>query len=78
MAGVDRMTIEEVVRKVLVDDHADVIRESVRWVAQQLMEQKKRRRTKTITLGRAHFKIRGKGSAKLNSPDQGGQEAPRR
>ncbi|MDQ6775863.1 MAG: hypothetical protein M3071_06520 [Actinomycetota bacterium] len=33
MAGVDRMTIEEVVRKVLVDDHADVIRESVRWVA---------------------------------------------
>jgi putative transposase len=38
MAGADRMTIEEVVRKVLMDDHADVIRESVRWVAQQLME----------------------------------------
>ena len=38
MAGVDRMTIEEVVRKVLVEDHADVIRESVRWVAEQMME----------------------------------------
>ena len=34
MAGADRMTIEQVVRKVLVEDHADVIRESVRWVAQ--------------------------------------------
>jgi putative transposase len=38
MAGVDRMTIEQVVRKVLLDDHADVVRESVRWVAAQLME----------------------------------------
>lgn len=38
MAGADRMTIEEVVRKVLSEDHADVIRESVRWVAQQMME----------------------------------------
>jgi putative transposase len=38
VAGVDRMTIEEVVRKVLVEDHADVIRESVRFVAQQMME----------------------------------------
>ncbi len=38
MAGVDRMTIEEVVRKVLVEDHADVIRESVRWVCQEMME----------------------------------------
>jgi putative transposase len=38
MAGMDRMTIEEVVRKVLLEDHADVVRESVRWVAQQLME----------------------------------------
>lgn len=38
MAGVGRMTIEEVVRKVLLDDHADVVRESVRWVAQQVME----------------------------------------
>jgi len=32
------MAIEEVVRKVLVDEHADVVRESVRWLAQQLME----------------------------------------
>jgi transposase-like protein len=32
------MTIEEVVRQVLRDEHADVIRESVRLVAQELME----------------------------------------
>ncbi len=38
MAGAERMTIEEVVRKVLRDEHADVIRESVRAVAQELME----------------------------------------
>ena len=38
MAGRDRMTIEEVVREVLRDEHADVIRESVRAVAQEIME----------------------------------------
>ena len=38
MAGTDRMTIAEVVREVLRDEHADVIRESVRVVAQELME----------------------------------------
>jgi putative transposase len=38
MAGMDRMTIAEVVREVLRDEHADVIRESVRVVAQELME----------------------------------------
>src|SRR3954466_1948442 len=38
MAGQDRMTIREVVQEVLRDEHADVIRESVRAVAQQLME----------------------------------------
>jgi putative transposase len=38
MAGAERMTIEEVVRKVLHNEHADVIRESVRLVAQELME----------------------------------------
>lgn len=38
MAGQDRMTIEEVVRQVLRDEHADVIGESVRAVAQELME----------------------------------------
>jgi hypothetical protein len=32
------MTIEEVVRQVLCDEHADVIRESVRVVAQEMME----------------------------------------
>ena len=38
MAGQDRMTILEVVREVLRDEHADVIRESVKAVAQELME----------------------------------------
>src|SRR5512142_956856 len=38
MAGPDRMTIEEVVRRVLRDEHGDVIRESVRVVAQEIME----------------------------------------
>ena len=38
MAGADRMTIEEVVRKVLLDEHADVIREAVKAVATQLTE----------------------------------------
>ncbi len=38
MAGADRMAIEEVVRKVLLDEQADVLRESVKWLAQQLME----------------------------------------
>jgi putative transposase len=38
MAGLDRMTIEEVVKRVLRDEHADVIRESVRAVARELME----------------------------------------
>ena len=33
MAGRDRMTIEGVVRKVLRDQYADVIRESVKTVA---------------------------------------------
>ena len=38
MAGANRMTIEEVVRKVLLDEHADVIREAVKAVAAELME----------------------------------------
>jgi putative transposase len=38
VAGMDRMTIVEVVREVLRDEHADVIGESVRAVAQELME----------------------------------------
>ena len=38
MAGAERMTIEEVVRKVLREEHGDVARESVRLVAQELME----------------------------------------
>ena len=32
------MAIEEVVRKVLADEHADVIRDSVRWVVSEVME----------------------------------------
>src|SRR5436190_825587 len=38
MAGRDRMTIEELVRQVLREEHGDVIRESVRAVTQELME----------------------------------------
>jgi putative transposase len=38
MAGRDSMTVEEVVRRVLRDEHADVIRESVRAVAREIME----------------------------------------
>jgi hypothetical protein len=38
VAGADRMTIEEVVRKVLLDEHADVIREAVKAIAAELME----------------------------------------
>jgi putative transposase len=38
MAGADRMTVEEVVRKVLLDEHADVIREAARAVAAEMME----------------------------------------
>jgi putative transposase len=38
VAGADRMTIEEVVRKVLLDEHADMLREAVKAVAQELME----------------------------------------
>ena len=33
VAGADRMTIEEVVKQVLLDEHADVIREAVKAVA---------------------------------------------
>ena len=38
MAGRDRMTIEEVVRQVLREEHGDVIRESVKLVARENME----------------------------------------
>jgi putative transposase len=38
MAGADRMAIEEIVRRLLIDEQADVVRESVRFVAQQLIE----------------------------------------
>ena len=38
MAGADRMAIEEVVRKVLLDEHAEVIRGAVKAVAAELMD----------------------------------------
>jgi putative transposase len=38
VAGADRMTIEEVVRKVLLDEHADVIREAVKAIAAEMRE----------------------------------------
>ena len=38
MAGADRMTIEEVVKKVLLEEQADVLRSAVEAVCAQLME----------------------------------------
>ena len=38
MAERQSMTIDEVVRRVMVDEHADVLRESVRLVVQELMD----------------------------------------
>ena len=38
MAGVDRMTIEEVVRKLLLDEHADVSGDAVRGVCAECRE----------------------------------------
>ena len=38
MAGPDRMTTEEVVRKVLLDERADVLRESLKLLVRELME----------------------------------------
>jgi putative transposase len=38
MAESRRMTVEEVVRGLLEDEHADVLRESLRWLVAQLME----------------------------------------
>jgi putative transposase len=38
MAGADRMTIQEVVKEVLLDEHADVVREAVKAVAAEMME----------------------------------------
>ena len=38
MAGQERMTTEEVVRKVLLDEHADVLRESLGLLVRELME----------------------------------------
>ena len=43
MAGADRMTIEEVVKQVLLD--ADVIREAVKAVCAELMEVECQRRS---------------------------------
>ena len=38
MAGADRMTIQEVVKGVLLDEHADVVREAVKAVCAELMD----------------------------------------
>ena len=38
MAEVERMTVEEVVSYFLEGEGVDVLRESLRWVCQQLME----------------------------------------
>ena len=38
MAGADRMTIEEVDKRVLLTEHADGIREAVKALAAEMME----------------------------------------
>jgi putative transposase len=38
VAGLDGMTTEEVVRRVLLDEHADVLRESLKLLVRELME----------------------------------------
>jgi hypothetical protein len=38
VAGRERMTIEGVVREVLLDEHADVLRESLRLLVREVME----------------------------------------
>ena len=38
MAGADRMTIEEVVRQVMVREHGDVVRAALEAVCRELME----------------------------------------
>jgi len=53
------MTIEEVVGKVLLDEHADVIREAVRAVAAELMNAHRRdaqRRSATPGFGGEHHR----------------------
>ena len=38
MAEVGRMSVQELVGKVLADEHAGVLRQAVCWLAQELME----------------------------------------
>jgi hypothetical protein len=38
MTDVGRMSVGELVGKVLADEHADVLRQAVVWLAQELME----------------------------------------
>ncbi len=38
MADTTRMTPEEVVSRLMSDEHVDFVRESLRWVVEQLME----------------------------------------
>jgi putative transposase len=38
MTDVGRMSVKELVGKVLADEHADVLRQAVVWLAQELME----------------------------------------
>jgi hypothetical protein len=38
MTDVGRMSVGELVGKVLADEHADVLRQAVAWLAQKLME----------------------------------------
>jgi hypothetical protein len=62
MAGADRMTVEEVVRKVLLDEHADVIREAARAVAAEMMELEV---SELIGAERGETRVRGRSSPRI-------------
>ena len=90
MAGADRMTIEEVVRKVLLDEHADVIREAVKAVCAEMMEfevseligaERGERRPEDRATHRNGYRsrrwdTRGRGDRAADSEDPAGQLLP--
>jgi hypothetical protein len=45
MTDVGRMSVQELLGKVLADEHADVLRQAVCWLAQELMEAEVSQRT---------------------------------
>jgi transposase-like protein len=61
MTDVGRMSIQELLGKVLADEHADVLRQAVVWLAQQLMEAEV-----TAAAGAAYGERSGERAARRN------------